>query len=133
MESEPIRDRASLLTSAHPLWCGLRLLRSPLTEDEAARVRSPPGKRVGACRVLWIVSTVFRPWRVNPQGGGRRPESGRARGSVLGLKTSALCSWMVNRPGGRRPFEAGRGTRRCLGLKASIIRWPRPSWSKGPA
>ena len=54
MESEPIRDRASLLTSAR-----LRPWRSnrPLSavEDEAARVRSPSGMRVAPCE--WVSIT----------------------------------------------------------------------------
>ena len=78
-----------------------------LTEWQGARLET--GGRVYGPRTF--DPSTIRTWRVNLPGGGRRPESGRARGSALGLKTSALCSWMVNRSGGRRPFEAGWGAR----------------------
>jgi hypothetical protein len=61
-ESEPIRDRASLLTSAR-----LRLWRSCLplsaTENEPVRARAPVGSRLGG-QPLGFKFSVLRSWMV---------------------------------------------------------------------
>ena len=70
------------------------------------------------------------PWRVNPSGDGRRPESGRARKR---WDSSSLLSSMEGAPPARERALKVRGGREAAGLDTSTFRWPRPSWSTGPA
>ena len=97
MESEPIRDRASLLTSAR-----LRPWRSsrPLSavEDEAARVRSPSGKRVAPCE--WVSSTPSSTMERQPD---RRRDLPRKQLSFgLASSTLALSASGMRNPTWRR-------------------------------
>jgi hypothetical protein len=102
MESEPARVPGSGANGCAGNAVGFEF--SALRSWEMKPLGGGPRLESGWGReALGFEFSVFRPlWRVNLSGGRRRPESGRARGSALGLKTSTLCCW------------------------------PRPSWSTGP-
>jgi hypothetical protein len=104
MESEPDRGRASLLTTARVTpWCSSHPLSS---EDDAARWRSPPGKRAGV-KALVFESPVFlhlrpvptgpgEPWRVNPPG-LRAPFRKRVVANRRGIRVLRSPPWKVRR------------------------------------
>lgn len=102
MESEPIRDRDRLLAGSCPEGHGFRVVRSPHTEDEAARAALgwKPGGRGDS---LGIRASVFRAWMMKPPRGGRPFEAG----------------WVRQRAGGRvlrHPHREGEATRVAAGL-----------------
>ena len=85
MESEPDRDRASLLTTARLApWCSSHPFSS---EDEPVRRLAPAGNRAAVIAVAFESPVFLHPLPVhtgpgsrlrneNPPGGGHRPESG---------------------------------------------------------
>jgi hypothetical protein len=128
-EGEPARGRASLLTSARVTpWASI----APLSalEDEPGGYPAPAGNRA-VPRGMGVGISVLRsrkmkpPWRRSPIRIRVRRVTARGSGPPSSARGSA--SRLVTAPG------LNPGELRPWGFNSLRFRWPRPSWSTGPA
>ena len=139
MESEPVRGRASLLTTARVTpWRSSRPLSS---EDDIDRCRSPAGNRAGV-KTLAFESPVFlhlAPVHTGRESSFVESEPARVAGAAPKADERASVTVRVRRsplledaPPARQRALNTRGGRKAAGLDTSVFRWPRPSRSTGP-